>query len=264
MPIITNGRSVYEMDSINVIYPDIGQVSYTGSCPLIVSNQWCPLKKGDLIWLDNKLYRILKITGSVAEVLAMYDAATRQHFGDIDSTNTYANSDLDTYLSGTFYNSLPIKIKNAIVAKSFQQDSWYYGSNPKAIAKYNGTYQTAAQETKNYILSLMSPSYGKSISRNCYVISCQDVIDYLNVTSSMPPADTTLTSENIWKLFWNQSTSSGDTLLWLRSARPGDDYDRVFVSSGVDGGLGTNIVGGTGAVRPAFQIDLLKVEWSKA
>lgn len=261
MAIVTNSRLVYEMDSINVTYPDIGQVSYTGSYPLIVSNQWCPLKKGDLIMLEGKQYRVLNINGSVAEVLAMYNAINSIPFGDIDSINTYANSDLDTYLSGTFYNSLPISIRNAIVKKVLQQDSWYYGSNSKAIAKYNGTYQT----TNEYILSLISPTYGKIINRTCYALSCQDVIDYLEVTPSMSSADTTLTSENIWKMFWNQTTSPGDTYTssWLCSARPSDDYDRVFAVDGVNGRLGVDIVGGSNAVRPAFQIDLLKVEWSK-
>ena len=45
MAIVTNGRLEYEMSTIDVTYPDIGKVTYRGSYPLIVSNQWTPPSK---------------------------------------------------------------------------------------------------------------------------------------------------------------------------------------------------------------------------
>lgn len=45
MAIVTNGRLEYEMSAIDVTYPDIGKVTYRGSYPLIVSNQWRPTPK---------------------------------------------------------------------------------------------------------------------------------------------------------------------------------------------------------------------------
>ena len=42
MAIVTNGRLEYEMSTIDVTYPDVGKVTYRGSYPLIVSNQWTP------------------------------------------------------------------------------------------------------------------------------------------------------------------------------------------------------------------------------
>ena len=213
-------------------------------------------KKGDLITLDGKEYRVLKTEGSVAEVLAMYNSTDSQKFDTSGKSNVYANSSLDVYLSQTFYNSLSTATQNAIVAKTFQQDSWYYGSKTDAIAKYNGTYQT----TNNYTLSLMSTTFGTSISRKCYVLSCQDVIDYLEVTTSMGAADTTLTSENVWRMFWNQTTSPSSTYLWLRSADSG--YSSLAFS--VIGNLNSNIVDFTSAVRPAFQIDLNKISYTPA
>lgn len=214
--------------------------------------------KGDLITIESKQYRVLKITKTVAEVLAMYNSATSQAFDTSGNSNVYANSPLDVYLSQTFYNSLSTTMQNAIVAKTFQQDSWYYGSNSSAIAKYNGTYQT----TNNYTLSLMSTTFGVSISRKCYVLSCQDVIDYLEVMASMGSADTTLTSENVWRMFWNQTTSPGSTYPWLRSAF--SDYSRsAFYVDGRGGSLSSRSVDYSIAVRPAFQIDLSKVEFTK-
>lgn len=214
--------------------------------------------KGDLITIESKQYRVLKITKTVAEVLAMYNSTTSQAFDTSGNSNVYANSSLDVYLSQTFYNSLSTTMQNAIVAKTFRQDSWYYGSNSSAIAKYNGTYQT----TNNYTLSLMSTTFGASISRKCYVLSCQDVIDYLEVTTSMGSADTTLTSENVWRMFWNQTTSSGSTYPWFRSASS-DNSHYAFYVNGYSGDLNRTYVDGADAVRPAFQIDLSKVEFTK-
>jgi len=151
--------------------------------------------KGDIITLDSKQYRVLKTEGTVAEVLAMYDATTSQEFG---SSQTYANSDIDTYCNTTFYNSLPSTMQNAIVAKTFQQDSWENDGGSSAIANYAGIINTST----NYTFSLMSTTFGSSITRKCYVLSCQDVIDYLEVTTAMTSANTTLTNKNIWKMFW--------------------------------------------------------------
>ena len=214
--------------------------------------------KGDLITIESKQYRVLKVNGSVAEVLAMYNSATSQKFDTSGNSNVYANSSLDVYLSQTFYNSLSTTMQNALVAKTFQQDSWYYGNNSSAIAKYNGTYQT----TNTYTLSLMSTTFGASISRKCYVLSCQDVIDYLEVTTSMGSADTTLTSENVWKMFWNQTTAPGAIYPWLRSALSGSS-NYAFSVYGRFGNLYNDRVSYTHEVRPAFQIDLSKIAWSK-
>ena len=260
--IITNGRLEYLEATIDVTYPDIGEVTYRGSRPIIVSNQWMPPSKmpvkGDLIMLNGKQYRVLKINDTVAEVLAMYNSATSQAFDTSGNSNVYANSSLDVYLSQTFYNSLSTTMQNAIVAKTFQQDSWKWSGGTSAIANYAGTYKT----TNNYTLSLMSTTFGVSISRKCYVLSCQDVIDYLEVTTSMGSADTTLTSENIWRMFWNQTTSPGSIYPWLRSAYSGYSDDAFYVS-GSDGILSNYGVYSARAVRPAFQIDLSKVEFTK-
>mgnify|MGYP007064901789 CR=1 FL=1 len=212
--------------------------------------------KGDLIALDGNIYRVLKINGTIAEVLTMDDSPIIQKFDDSGNSNVYANSSLDSYLTSTFYNSLSVSIQNAIVAKTFQQDSWSSESKPNAIAKYNGTNSDA----DNYTLSLMSTTFGASISRKCYVLSCQDVIDYLEVTPAMGSTNTTLTSENVWKMFWNQTTQPESVGTWLRSA----DSDESVIVFSIDrntGSLYNDFVDEQHAVLPAFQIDLSKVEW---
>ena len=229
--------------------------TYDGS---LRPNSEMPIK-GDLITIENKQYRVLKINKTIAEVLAMYDSTTSQEFDTSGNSNVYANNSLDVYLSQTFYNSLSRAMQNAIVAKTFQQDSWKWNGGSSAIANYAGTYNT----TNNYTLSLMSTTFGSSISRKCYVLSCQDVIDYLGVTTSMGSADTTLTSKNVWKMFWNQTTSPGSTYPWLRSAFA--DYSgNAFNVRGGYGNLNSySGVGNSFAVRPALQIDLSKIEFTK-
>lgn len=223
--------------------------------------------KGDLISMTlgnatpaagtNNTYRVLSVNGTQAEVVAMFDQVTSQAFG---SNNTYVGSDLDTYFT-TWYNNLSADAKSAIVAKTFTQDSWYWGTsgNPD----YNGTYWTSSNPAKAYQVSLGSTTYGTEITRNVYALSVQDIIDYLGVTSSMTTANTTLTAANIWTLFWNTTSAPGKpTYPWLRSARA-DNSNYAFHVYGNYGHVYSNSVVNVCAARPAFTIDLSKIEWSK-
>lgn len=262
MAIIKNHRLEYEVGQIDVTYPKNDKETYFGSVPVIVPNNWTPPKpppqpgkmpvKGDLISIDEKQYRVLKIDDTIAEVLAMYTATTDQTFND-EENNIYANSSLDTYLSQTFYNSLSTTMQNAIVVKTFQQDSWKTG-----YQEFKGTDVDGDQ----YGLTLDSTTYGDSISKKCYVLSIQDIIDYLEVTTTMTSADTTLTSENISKMFWNQTVSPNNGKIWLRSAYAQGSTDVYCVNWARDkiDSFSTFIVG---AVRPAFQIDLSKIDFEE-
>ena len=216
--------------------------------------------KGDIITLDSKQYRVLKTEGTVAEVLAMYDASTSVKFDSASPgyyCNTYAGNSLDTYCNSTFYNSLSSSMKSAIVDKTFTQDSWQWDSSVPTPSHYTGNY-----DSTTYYLTLVNPNYRSPITRHCYVLSVQDVLDYLDTKTSMGISDTTLTDTNIWKMFWNQTTSPDLVRLWLRSAYDGNSemafaayaegyLKRIYVTS-------SNTV-----VRPAFQIDLSKIAWSK-
>lgn len=213
--------------------------------------------KGDIITLDSKQYRVLKTEGTVAEVLAMYDATTSQAF-NTNNSNVYENSDLDAYCNQTFYNSLSNTMQNAIVAKTFRQDSWQWDGGSSAIANYVGISGSGS----NYTVSLMSLTFGMNVTRKCYVLSCQDVIDYLDATTSMTSDNTTLTNENIWKMFWNQITSPDNTYPWLSSACASNSNQAMYVRARFGTLNNTNVDLGD-VVRPAFQIDLSKISWSK-
>ena len=255
-------RGQYLQDTIDVNYPDIGKKTYTGYKPIIVSNQYhMDIKmpnKGDLITIEDKQYRVLKTDGNVAEVLCMYSPNTSIKFDSNSSyNNTYENKNIDTYCNDTFYSTLSSAMQSAIVDKTFTQDSWYRSSSSSSSTSYNGKYGSST-----YVMSLMNKTYGSPITRHCYCLSVQDVIDYLEVTTSMTTSDTTLTDTNIRQMFWNQSTSISQ-FIWLRSARSSSS-DYAFFVSGSDGYLNFNDVTSTStAARPAFQIDLSKIEFTK-
>ena len=180
MVIIKNHRLEYEVGQIDVTYPKNDKETYFGSVPVIVPNNWTPPKpppqpgkmpvKGDLISIDEKQYRVLKINDTIAEVVAMYNSTESQTFSVVN--NTYAGSGLDDYCNDTFLRTLPETMQNAIVTKTFKQDRWFTGNMSGALAKYQGK-----DTTENYTLSLILDSYGDSISRNCYALSIQDIID---------------------------------------------------------------------------------------
>lgn len=217
--------------------------------------------KGDLINIEGKQYRVLKTSGNVVEVLAMYNpSSVPQRFG---TTQIYANSFADTYCNETFYSGLSSTLQNAIVEKTFTQDSWFRGDSghSSAIEVYQGVSTDI-----NYVMSLMNKSFGTSITRKCYMISIQDIIDYIGATTAMTVETTTLKQENIWKLFWNQSTKPGTGAFyypWLRSASANDSYT-VFDINSNTGRLDYDSSQNEYIIRPAFQIDLSKISWTKS
>lgn len=214
--------------------------------------------KGDIITLDLKQYRVLKTEGTVAEVLCMYDANSSIVFDTSSNyNNTYAGKNIDTYCNNTFYNSLSSTMQNAIVAKTFQQDEWSRTSSVPTESHYTSKYGSST-----YYLTLVNAAYGSSITRHCYCLSVQDVLDYLEATTSMGTSDTTLTDTNIFQMFWNVTTSQSGKYTWLRSASSSNSKYAFFVN-GSYGSLGSNSASGGSAPRPAFQIDLSKISWSK-
>lgn len=202
---------------------------------------------------------MLKTNGSVAEVLAMYDASV-QSFDSASSgyNNTYAGNNIDTYCNVTFYGSLSSTMKSAIIDKTFMQDSWVRSSSTvPTTPHYTGKYKPKA-----YYLTLSNAMFGESITRHCYVLSVQDILDYLDASTSMGISDTTLTDVAVWEMIWNKTSSLGSVFSWLRSAYNTDSIVSFSVY-GYYGFLDVVRVDAKKSVRPAFQIDLSKIEWTK-
>ena len=222
--------------------------------------------KGDIITIEGKQYRVLNTNGAVAEVLAMYDASTLQEFNTTSKTvvftggatgQQYQGSDLDTYLNETFFATLSATMQAAIIPKTINQDMWNFSIS----APSSGTYyhQTLVSSNRYYYDNSSGVSYGTAEvgSRNVYALSVRDVLDYLGV-----PENGDFTDTDMWRMFWNDNGSHSGQYPWLRSANPKYSTD-AFVVLGSDGTFTVLTYNNKRMARPAFQIDLSKIAWSK-
>ena len=222
--------------------------------------------KGDIITIEGKQYRVLNTNGAVAEVVAMYDASTSQRFNDTYKTVTfsggdtglqYQGSNLDTYLNTTFFATLSATMQAAIVPKAINQDMWGYSS----AAPSSGTYyhQTYGSGNRYYYDNASGVSYGTAEvgTRKVYALGIGDIIEYLGV-----PENSNFTGADIWQMFWNDNGSHSGQYPWLRSAYV-DSSTYAFVVYGDFGFFGLYNFNDSYRARPAFQIDLSKIAWSK-
>lgn len=191
----------------------------------------------------------------------MYDASTSQKFNATSKTvafsggatgQQYQGSDLDTYLNETFFAILSETMQSAIIPKAINQDMWNYADS----APSSGTYYHLTYGSNNRYYYDSNYGTAEVGSRNVYALSIKDVIDYLGVSAG---GDFDYT--DILQMFWNRSTIIID-YLWLRSAcRNGTNY--VFCAYGQDGNLNDYSYYNTYKARPAFQIDLSKIAYTK-
>lgn len=216
-------------------------------------------KKGDLIQMNldgtSRQYRVLRMDGSIAEVLTMWNLSTSIKF---NSNNTYSGSILDTYLNTTWYNTLSSDAKSAIVPKNITQDSWHRGTT--GSPQYSGTYGNTAPGSTSYTIGKDSNNYRTIGSRCVYAISIQEVLDYLSDNSVLVDTSGMLRNQNIWKMFWNQTTNISE-FLWLRSASA-DNYILAWYVNGFFGYPGDDRAFNENAVRGALQIDLSKIDFT--
>jgi len=207
---------------------------------------------------SNKQYRVLKnISGTVYEVLAMENTSDGQIFSD-GGIFVYGGSALDAYLNSTYYNTITNSAKTAIVDKTFYQDAWYVDTSGSPVyTGYRGTYKPGST---SYSFSLCRSEVQDQLTRHIYTLSVQDVLDYILDTEV---TDGQIQNYNIWKMLWDdesQHTTSADDLWLISQAIPYGNY-----AWGVRGNTGSfdayRIDLGYG-VRPVFQIDLSKIDWS--
>lgn len=206
---------------------------------------------------SDRRYRVLKVNGSVAEVLTMWNLSTSTMFNS-SGTNTYSGGALDTYLNTTWYNTLSSDAKAAIVPKNITQDSWYGGTF--GSPQYSGTYGNTAPGSSSYTISKGSDNYAAIGSRYVYAMSIQEVLDYLSDNSVLVDTSGMLRNQNIWKMFWNQTTTISECL-WLRSTNAFSSESAWNVRSGY-GDLNSDYVDNSYAVRGALQIDLSKIPFT--
>ena len=227
-----------------------------------------PLLKGDLIKLDldgngNKTYRVLGINGNVAKLLGMSDISTSQKYNATSKTGTftngttgqlYAGSDLDTYLNTTWYNTLTSTTKAAIVPESRTQYMYQYydepntPNTPKYTYQYQYNWSDSDYENANLTDSILIGN------QNIFALDLKDIFDYFGKVC--------ITSNELMELWTNQTSAASRKYWWLSSAVAGAP-GYAWRVGGDDGGLGSFGVGDAYAVRPAFNLDLSKIPFTK-
>lgn len=216
--------------------------------------------KGDLITIEGAQYRVLSMSGTQAKVLAMTDA-TEIEFNDssvITSFNgssgqKYEGSKIDNYLENEWFAGLSQTMKDAIVAQDIEQNAFVWKGTPVVLSSwYKTNFAESDTSGVNYTLSKTgSVSVG---SRHVFALDIQDVIDYLG--SEFNPQD-------LNEMFWQQRSTIRKNI-WLRSAHAGYIYaGNAFRVVGPNGSVDERYCTYANAVRPAFVIDLSKIEFTK-
>ena len=225
-------------------------------------------KKGDLLNIDldgngNKQYRVLGLNGNVAKVLGMNDISTSQAYNTTSKIGTfiggttgqlYAGSDLDTYLNTTWYNTLSTEAKAAIVPESRTQYmyKWYDAPNDPTTSTY--TYQCQYNwSDSDYDNADLTDSILVG-DRNVFALDLKDIYDYFGKVC--------ITSNELIELWTNQTGAMNGKAWWLSSASA-DYSNHAWYVIGIGGHLGYANVDHASAVRPAFNIDLSKIDFSK-
>ena len=231
------------------------------SAPLVVT-------KGDLIKLDldgngDKQSRLLGMNGNVAKLLGMRDISTSQKYNATSKTGTFSNgttgqlyvgSDLDTYLNTTWYNTLTSTVKAAIVPESRTQYMYRYYDEPNTPNTPTYTYQyqynwsDSNYENVNLTDSILIGN------RNIFALDLKDIFDYFGKVC--------ITSNELMELWTNQTSVVSDKYWWLSSAYA-DFPDYAWFVFGALGILRSRGVGRARAVRPAFNLDLSKINFTK-
>lgn len=218
------------------------------------------VSKGDIITIEDKQYRVLNVNDNIAEVLGMYDSTTTQTFRAVKHSTSiggvlvpqYKDSDLDNYCNNTFYSTLSTVIKNAIVPKTIAQDVWNAVYTEPSTDYY---YSPSGINGANYF----SHNSGSETigSRYVYTLGIQDVIDYLEIS-----VNGTISKDALLEMYYGDNIVKKTS--YLRSASPtnnGDDIWGISGSYGCPSRMAYNYQ--YGCVRPAFQIDLSKINYTK-
>lgn len=219
-------------------------------------------KKGQIITIDlgndNHEYRVLKVNGRVAECLSMYSINDTQPYDyNLDTTIfdkktegiAYAWSSLDMLLNNTIYNSFSAEAKAAIQPTEIVQMMYMYSDEPNTPNGITYTYQYNWNHDYENVTLVDQITVG---DRYLYALDIKDIFDYYNKQ--------VITSDELNTLFYNTAAPVSIST-WLRSAYAAFSA-RAWYVIGDSGDLGSRYAYNEYAARPAFQIDLSKINWS--
>ena len=219
--------------------------------------------KGSLVKMNldgtERQYRVLSVNGNVCKVLGMWDDLTSV-YNSISTTTAfgsttaqkYEGSTLDTYLNTTWYNTLSSEAKNAIVPENVVQYCYKYYDAPNTPNTPTYTYQYQYNWKNSDYENADNVGNVTVGERNVFALDLKDIFDYFEKVC--------ITSDELMTIFWN-STTIVEQFLWLRSSdalSPGNAW-RVNGSRGL---LRRDVVGKSGVVRPALNLDMSKIQYT--
>ena len=206
------------------------------------------VKAGNILKIDGNEYIVLeKKDNNQALVITTssignktfhenYDYRTQLR-SDGQNANTYEGSDIDNYLENEWYNELPNKIKTAIKTSDIKQASYVTnfnaGNKGKIIEKYETGYRGQVYHT---------------ISRHVFLPGASDIGKVVDLEKP-----------------YQVKTFLQGTSIWTRDSYAGGrDVGEYFSTNsyGLNGILTSCPIYGSEAVRPAFVIDLSKVDYT--
>lgn len=176
---------------------------------------------------DNDKYLVIrKESIGSKKFQSTYDRSTGLR-SDGENASTYEGSEIDNYIENEWYNGLSSTMKMAIQATNIKQASYKTYNDPDS--KQETGYNSQVYNT---------------ISRHAFLPSVSEIGKAVN-----------LKNPDKVKAFLN------GTSIWTRDSYQGNALAAEYLSAG-SGSLSTNRVYGTFGVRPAFVIDLSKVNYT--
>ena len=203
-------------------------------------------KKGDIIKfnLGSKMipysktkdqYRVLKVEGNNAFVVAMWNLY-EVNFSKKD--NLYRTSNIDKLLEQGLYKTCSAKVKKAIVVQKQLKQSFYRWTDEYFDKETFPLHVNKLQKEE---------LVGK---RHIYLLDIKDIQEYFNFEK--------FSGDELKGMLF----SGSDNWFWLRSAYASNTSDAWYVN-GNGGYIDNYDISYTYAVRPAFVIDLSKIEWNE-
>ena len=194
-----------------------------------------PVKAGDALDIEGSKYIVLEKQGNNQALVMTTSSIGEKVFqstarSDSQNQNTYEGSEIDNHLENEWYNSLSSTMKAAIQATNIKQTSHkiYKDPDSKQETGYNGqAYNT--------------------ISRHAFLPSASEIGKAVD-----------LKNPDKVRAFLN-----GIDIIWTRDSYQGH-ASRAEVLYAVFGTLYNDAVNYTNNVRPAFVIDLSKVDYTVA
>lgn len=222
------GKSGYAKSIQDAILGSADHIVETGEN---ITKKEVNVKASDTIDIEGTKYIVLEEKENNQALVITASSIGRKNFqsgtrSDGQNQNTYEGSEIDNYLENDWYNSLSSKMKSAIQTTNIKQASYKKDADPdsKQETGYNGqVYNT--------------------LSRHAFLPSLDEIGKVVD-----------LKNPDKVNAFWNHAS------IWTRDSYQGGTHSAEFLWAN---GLSYSFVDTDYGVRPAFVIDLSKVDYTE-